>query len=165
MLFSRLGVLLIGLAAFATGVSADKETKVAEHPLHDVKTVQVQDTVVSNPGKVKADYAAQMLHDNLKAALQSAGFEIGESSVKVHLILDEFTSGSTAERFVVGFGAGRSTVDARLVIADGEKEATTVRIRVRGNLALSPYEGGNKQRGEAVNSFQQRVLEEIYKLK
>jgi hypothetical protein len=66
---------------------------------------------------------------------------------------------------LVGFGAGRSTVDARLVVVDGEKEAASVRIRVRGNLIFPPYEGGNTLRRQAVNSFQQRVLEEIYKLK
>lgn len=156
-------VLLISVAVILRAQS--KDAKVTSHPLHDVKIVQLESTVVSNPSKVKEDYAPDMLRDNLRAALQSAGFEIGDSSVKIHLILDEFTSGSAAERFLVGFGAGRSTVDARLVVADGDKEATTARIKVRGNFALSPYEGGNKQRGEAVNSFQQRVLEEIYKLK
>ena len=139
--------------------------KVTSHPLHDVKTVQVEPTVVSNPSGVKEDYAADMLRDNLRAALKSAGFEIGDSPVKAHLVLDEFTSGSTAKRVMVGFGAGRSTVDTRLVVVDGEKEAASVRIRVRGNLIFSPYEGGNTQRRQAVNSFQQRVLEEIYKLK
>src|SRR5215510_2605514 len=102
---------------------------------------------------------------NLRAALKSAGFEIGDSPVKAHLVLDEFTSGSTAKRVMVGFGAGRSSVDTRLVVVDGEKEAASVRIRVRGNLIFSPYEGGNTQRRQAVNSFQQRMLEEIYKLK
>ena len=120
---------------------------------------------MSNPSGVKEDYAADMPRDNLRAALKSAGFEIGDSPVKAHLVLDEFTSGSTAKRVMVGFGAGRSTVDTRLVVVDGEKEAASVRIRVRGNLIFSPYEGGNTQRRQAVNSFQQRVLEEIYKLK
>jgi hypothetical protein len=161
----RTSALVFILLSASICFAQTKPSKVAAHPLHDVKVIQIESTVVSNPAKVKEDYAADMLRDNLKAALQSAGFEIGDSPVKVHLILDEFTSGSTAERFLVGFGAGRSTVDCRLVVADGEKEATTVRIRVRGGLAFSPYEGGNTQRRAAVNSFQQRVIEEIYKLK
>ncbi len=164
MTLSRLGFFLIALA-IALPAPAEKQAKVASHPLHEVKVVQLESTVVSNPAKVKGDYAADMLRDDLKRALQSAGFEIGDSPVKAHLVLDEFTSGSTAERFIVGFGAGRSTVDTRLVVTDGEKEAATVHIKVRGNLALSPYEGGNTQRREAVNSFEQRLLEELYKLK
>src|SRR5262245_57369056 len=127
--------------------------------------IRVEPTVVSNPSGVKEDYSADMLRDYLRAALKSAGFEIGDSPVKAHLVLDEFTSGSTAKRVMVGFGAGRSTVDTRLVVVDGEKEAASVRIRVRGNLIFSPYEGGNTQRRKSVNSLQQRVLEEIYKLK
>jgi hypothetical protein len=161
----RTSALLFVLVSASMCVAQTKPPKLAARPFRDVKVVQVEPTVVSNPARVKQDYAADMLRDNLKAALQSAGFEIGDSPVKVHLILDEFTSGSTAERFLVGFGAGRSTVNSRLVVADGEKEATTVRIRVRGSLAFSPYEGGNTQRREAVNSFQQRIVEEIYKLK
>jgi hypothetical protein len=164
MTLSRLGILVIALA-FVLPAPAEREAKAASHPLREVKVVQLESTVVSNPAKVKEDYAADMLRDNLKRALQSAGFEIGDSPVKVHLVLDEFTSGSTAERFLVGFGAGRSAVDTRLVVSDGEKEAATVHIKVRGNLALSPYEGGNTQRREAVNSFEQRLLEELYKLK
>ena len=76
------------------------------------------------------------------------------------------SSGSTAKRFMVGFGAGRSTVDCRLVGqgADG-KELSNVRLRVRGNLAFSPYQGNNTQRRQAVNSFDQRLLEEIEKMK
>jgi hypothetical protein len=52
---------------------------------------------VSNPSEVKEDYAADMLRDNLRAALKSAGFEIGDSPVKAHLVLDEFTSGRWRE--------------------------------------------------------------------
>jgi len=72
-----------------SGTTTDKVTS---HPLHDVKTVQVKPTVVSNPSGVKEDYAADMLRDNLHAALNSAGFEIGDSPMKAHLVMDELTS-------------------------------------------------------------------------
>jgi hypothetical protein len=45
------------------------------------------------------------------------------------------------------------------------KELFNKRIRVRGNLAFSPYQGGNTQRRQAVNSFEQRLIEEIEGLK
>src|SRR5215510_14065741 len=105
--------------------------KVTSHPPHDVKTVQVEPTVLSNPSKVKKDYATDMRRDNLRAALKSAGFEIGDSPVEAHLVLDEFTSSSTAKRVMVGFGAEHSTVDTRLVVVDDEKEAASVQIRVQ----------------------------------
>ena len=67
---------------------------------------------------------------------------------------------------MVGLGAGRSTIDCRLVLQDAEgKEIASTRIRVRGNLMFSPYQGNNTQRRQAVNSFDQRLLEEIEKMK
>jgi hypothetical protein len=36
---------------------------------------------------------------------------------------------------------------------------------VRGNLIFSPYQGNNTQRRQAVSSFEQRLLEEIEKMK
>jgi hypothetical protein len=52
------------------------------------------------------------------------------------------------------------------VLQDAEgKELFNKRIRVRGNLIFSPYQGGNTQRRQAVNSFEQRLIEEIEGLK
>lgn len=134
--------------------------------LGNVKTIQVDPTVISNPDKVKDASASNLVQDSLRAALRNANFEIGDSPVRAHIVLDEFTSGSFAKRFVVGFGAGRSTVDGRMVFLDDTgKEIANVRIRVRGNLVWSPYQGGNTQRQQATNSFDQRLLEEIEKLK
>jgi len=86
--------------------------------------------------------------------------------LRAHIVLDEFTSGSAAKRLMVGFGAGRSTVDCRLVVQNAAgKELSNVRIRVRGNLIFSAYQGNNTQRRQAVNGFDQRLLEEIEKMK
>lgn len=135
-------------------------------PLAGVKTVQVDDAVISDPQKVKEEHASNQVTDSLRNALKAANFEVGDAPVRAHIVLDEFSSGSTAKRFLVGFGAGRSTVDCRLVIQDADgKELSSTKIRVRGNLIFSPYQGNNTQRRQAVSSFEQRLLEEIEKLK
>ena len=139
----------------------------AERPLTGVKAVQVDATVVPNPEKVKEEHAANQVADSLRNALRDANFEIAETApIHLHIVLDEFTSGSMAKRFMVGFGAGRSTVECQLVLQDAQgKELASRKIRVRGNLAFSPYQGNNTQRRQAVTSFEQRLLEEIEKLK
>ena len=135
--------------------------------LRGVKAVQVDPTVVANPEKVKADFAPVLLQDALRNALRRANLDTPESAqIRAHLVLDEFTSGSTAKRVLVGLGAGRSTVDGRLVFqGDDGKELANVRIRVRGNLAWSSYQGAERQRSQAVNSFDERLMEEIARLK
>ena len=135
--------------------------------LRDVTSVQVNPTIVANADKVKADFAPVLLQDALRVALRNASIETADKApIRAHLVLDEFTSGSTTKRFVTGFGAGRSTVDARLVFQDEEgKELASTRIRVRGNLAWSAYQGADRQRSQAVNSFDERLREEIARLK
>ena len=136
-------------------------------PLHEVKTVQIDPTVVPKPEKAKDSSAPNLVQDSLRNAFRSANFEVAETApIRAHIVLDEFTSGSAAKRFMVGFGAGRSTIDCHLVLQNAEgKELANVPIRVRGNLVWSPYQGNNTQRRQAVNSFDQRVLEEIEKMK
>ena len=162
MRFRMIVALVIVSLLLVAGAMGAEKTK----PLAGVKTIQVDETVVPNPSKVKEDHAPSQVRDSLKRALRDADFEVGESPIRAHIVLDEFTSGSMAKRFVVGFGAGRSTVDCRLVLQDADgKELFNKRIRVRGNLIWSPYQGGNTQRRQAVNSFEQRLLEEIEGLK
>jgi hypothetical protein len=135
--------------------------------LRDVKTVAVTSTVVADAEKVKEDFAPTLMQDTLRNCLRDSNFEIADNArVRAHLVLNEFTSGSTAKRFMVGFGAGRSTVDGRLVFEDAAgMELANIPIRVRGNLAWSSYQGGNTQRRQATNAFEQRLLEEIARLK
>lgn len=136
-------------------------------PLRDVKAIQLDRTVVTHPDKVKDESAPNLTQDSLRNALRSANIDVVEGApIRAHIVLDEFTSGSMAKRFMVGFGAGRSTIDCHLVISDADgKELKNVPIRVRGNLVWSPYQGDNTQRRQAVNSFDQRILEEIEKMK
>jgi hypothetical protein len=142
---------------------------IAQHAvLRGIKQVTVEETVVGNQENVKEDFAPTLIADSLRRALRNAEFAVVDDGapVRAHIVLDEFSSGSAAKRFVVGMGAGRSTVDGRLVLqgVDG-KELANVRIRVRGNLAWSSYQGGNTQRNQASNAFDQRLTEEIARLK
>jgi hypothetical protein len=135
-------------------------------PLHDVKQIQVDPTIVSDPDKVKEASAPNLVQDGLKNALRTANIEIGDSPIHAHIVLDEFTSGSTAKRVLIGMGAGRSSVTCHLIVQNAEgKELANSKIHVRGNLAWSPYQGNNMQRRQAESSFEQKVLEEIEKLK
>lgn len=135
--------------------------------LRGVKAVKVQPTVISNPDKVNEDFAANLVEQALRNALQDSNFEVAEEAqIRAHIVLDEFSSGSTARRLLVGFGSGRSTVDGRLVFQDSDgRELGNVRIRVRGNLLFGAYQGGTTQRRQAVGSFDHKLREEIARLK
>lgn len=159
-------VLSLALLTFTASAQTEKGSN-PPPPLRDVKTVQVDPTIVANPDKMKEGSAPNLIRDSLISAFRSANIEVAESApVRAHIVLNEFTSGSTAERFLVGFGAGRSTIDCLLTLTDADgKELKSVKLRVRGNLAFSPYQGNNTQRRQAVNSIDQRFLEEIEKMK
>ena len=135
--------------------------------LRDVRAVQVYPTVVTNPDKIKDSSAANLMQDSLRNALRNANFETPEAAaVRAHIVLDEFSSGSTTKRLLVGMGSGRSTVDGRVVFQDADgQELANVRIRVRGNLMWSGYQGSNTQRAQATNSFDTKLMEEIARLK
>jgi uncharacterized protein DUF4410 len=157
--------MVVGLLAVSMGFPMDSAAQRAR-VLRDVTTIQVMPTVVSNPEKVKEDFAPTLVEDSLRNALKSANFQVADAPVRAHIVLDEFSSGNTAKRVLVGFGAGRSTVDGRLIFQDVEgKELASVNIRVRGNLMWSGYQGGNTQRRQATNAFDQRLMEEIARLK
>jgi hypothetical protein len=160
----KLATAILALSILLFCFSALAQT---QPPLRGVKAVQVDPTVVSVPEKVKEEAAPNLVQDSLKNAFRDANIDLADSApIRAHIILDEFTSGSMAKRFLVGMGAGRSTVTCRLVVQDAAgKELTSKRIHVRGNLAFSPYQGNNTQRRQAVTSFEQRLLEEIEKMK
>lgn len=136
-------------------------------PLQGVKAIQVDSTVVSDPEKVKEPSASILVQDSLKNALRAANIDIADSApLRAHIVLDEFTSGSTAKRMLVGFGSGRSAVSCRLVLQDASgKEVSSTQIHVRGKLAFSPYESNSTQKKQAVTSYEKKLLEEIERLK
>lgn len=164
---TAIAVLALLLTLMVGAFQAQEEKSSTLPPLRDVKAVQLEPTIVTHPDKVKDESAPNLIQDSLRNALRSANFDVVESApIRAHIVLNEFTSGSAAKRFMVGFGAGRSTIDCALVVSDATgKELKNVPIRVRGNLAWSPYQGNNLQRHQAVNSFDQRILEEIEKMK
>jgi Domain of unknown function (DUF4410) len=155
-------VIALVLASGSTHTAAQGQV------LKGVTQVIVEDTVIGNKDKVKEEFAPNLVADSLRNAFRNANIEVVQTGapLKAHIVLDEFSSGSAAKRIMVGFGSGRSTVDGRLVIQgqDG-KEVANVKIRVRGNLAWSSYQGGNTQRRQATNAFDQRLQEEIARLK
>ena len=107
------------------------------------------------------DFAPTLVADSLRNALRDSNVDVVDEGapIRAHIVLDEFSSGSATKRFLVGMGAGRSAVDGRLVFLDQRtsKELANVKIRVRGNLAFSSYQGGNTQRRQATNAFEQRL--------
>jgi hypothetical protein len=137
------------------------------NPLKNVKVIQVLSTVISNPKKVKDPDAAAIIEKTLRRAILANEFQVADSApVKVRISLGEFTGGSQATRFIIGYGAGRSTVDCRIQILDqDEKEIASVPVHVRGDLAWGAYQGNMTQTKQAVNKFELTLIDEIEKWK
>jgi len=134
--------------------------------LEKVKKIQVDQTVVEQPDKVDNNMAANLIRFDLRAAVKDAHLDEGDSPIKAHFVLEEFSSESRARR-LIGLGTGRSicTVDGRLVIDDENgKELANVKIHVRGSVAFSPGDG-NDSRSKPISDFEQRLHDEIEKLK
>jgi hypothetical protein len=135
--------------------------------LENVRKIQVDPTVIEQPEKVKDATAGNLVRYDLRAAIRDGLFEEGDSPIRAHLVLDEFSSEGKAKR-LVGFATGRciSTVDGRLVIQDASgKELASVKIHVHGSVASSPSDGNNTQGRQPSSDFERRLLEEIERLK
>ncbi|MGO8788733.1 MAG: hypothetical protein ACLQVL_15310 [Terriglobia bacterium] len=135
--------------------------------LENVRKIQVDPTVIEQPEKVKDAVAANLVRYNLRAAVRDALFEEGDSPLRAHFALDEFSPEGTAKR-LIGLGSGRSiyTVDGRLVIQDASgKELASVKIHVHGSVASSPADGNNSQGRQPASDLERRLLEEIERLK
>jgi len=128
----RLLILVLLLASAPIGLAQ----RVAI--LRDVKTIQVEPTVVPNPEKVREDFAPNLVADALRNALRDTNFEVADSPVRAHIVLEEFNSGNLAKRFAIGFGAARYASSAtRLDGTTAERQrATTVSLRVDLGLAV-----------------------------
>jgi hypothetical protein len=166
MLYRAIGLLAVLTACVGAGyVGVAQETP----PLRGMKTVYVEDTVIGKPKQVREDFAANLVKDSLRNALRTSNFEIAEtvekSDVRAHLVLDEFSSGNMAKRAIGGlFGAGRGTVDGRLVIqVAGGRQLANRRVRARG--VYWGVAGSTTQRREATTSFELTLIEEIARLK
>lgn len=92
---ASIGVLVISAVAVCAIPAGVAGQRVAT--LRGVKTIQVNDTVIGNPEKVKEDFAASFVEDSLKKALRDSNLEVVEEApIQAHIVLDEFSSGSTA---------------------------------------------------------------------
>jgi hypothetical protein len=135
--------------------------------LENVRKIQVDPTVIAQPEKVKDAVAANLVRYDLRAAFRDALFEEGDSPIRAHIVLNEFSSEGTAKR-LMDFGTGRNprTVDGSLVIQDASgKELANVKIHVHGSVASSPADGNNTQGRQPTSDFERRLLEEIERLK
>jgi hypothetical protein len=135
--------------------------------LENVRKIQVDPTVIEQPEKVKDAAAANLVRYDLRAAVRDSLLEEGDSSIRAHFVLDEFSSEGKAKR-LIGFGSGHntSTVDGRLVIHDASgEELASVKIHVHGSIASSPGDGNNTQGRQPTSDFERRLLEEIERLK
>ena len=135
--------------------------------LENVRKIQVDPTVIEQPGKVKDAVAASLVRYDLRAAVRDALLEEGDSPIRAHIVLDEFSSEGTAKR-LMDFGTGRSirTVEGTLVVLGaGGKELASVRIHFRGSIAFDPAEGNPGQGRQPASEFEQRLLQEIERLK
>ncbi len=135
--------------------------------LANVKKIQVEPTVIEHPEKVKDAVAAKLVRYDLRAAVKDAILEEGESPIRTHFVLDEFSSQGATKK-LMNFGTGRTirTVDGRLVIQDATgRELASVKVHVRGSVALDPDEASNAQGRRPVSDLEQRLLEEIERLK
>jgi hypothetical protein len=82
------------------------------------------------------------------------------------MVLQEFTSGSTARRVLVGAGPGHCTVACQLGLQDASaEELPSKKIRVRDGLALNSYRGNNALRRRPTSSLDRRFLVQIEKVK
>jgi hypothetical protein len=135
--------------------------------LEKVTKIQVDPTVVEQPEKVKDAVAANLVRYNLRAAVKDAHLEEGDSPIRAHFVLDEFSSESNAKRLMgLNGDRGASTVDGRLVIQDAAgKELASIKIHLHGTVAFSQGDGSNTKGRGATSDFEQRLLKEIEGLK
>jgi hypothetical protein len=137
------------------------------HVLQNVTKIQVDPTVVEQPDNVKESAAANLARYDLRAAVKDAHIEEGQSPIRAHIVLDGFSTETTKQR-LLGLGTGKniSTVDGRLVIQDSDgNELASVMIHVRGSAAFSPSDQDGGKSRQAASDLEERLLEEIEKLK
>jgi hypothetical protein len=121
---------------------------------------------VPNSETVKVPDAPSLVQDSLKNALTAANIGFADSApVRAQIVLDEFTAGSTAQRALLGIGAGRSYVTCHLVLHDvNGKELSSIEVHVVSNVALNPYQGSDTRRRHALSRFEKKLREEIERM-
>ena len=139
-----------------------------EGVLEKVTTIQVDPTVVTNPDKVKDPAAPNLLRFNLRAAVAQAHFQEGNSPVRIHIVLDEFSSSNGKVKRVLNLGSSKTDnfVDGKLVVQDASgKQLATREIHFHGNVGLNPDDNADPQRRQATSEFEQLLIDELVRLK
>jgi len=132
--------------------------------LENVSTIQVDPTVVTNPDAIKDPAAPNLVRFTLRAAVREAHFAEGNSPIRAHIVLNEFSNAGKAKR-ILNFDTGRTdnVVDGKLVFQDASgKELASRVIHFRGNVAFSSADAPRRQ---AVSDFEQVLIDEIRGLK
>jgi hypothetical protein len=162
-----LRVLLFVAAASAVAFCAPDVLKGGV--LERISTLQVDPTVVTNPEKVKDPAAAaNLVRFTLRSAIREAHFAEGNSPVRIHIVLDEFSSSDGKVRRVLNLGSSRSDslVDGKLVIQDASgKQLATREIHFRGNVGLNADENPDPSHRQATSDFEQVLIDELQRLK
>jgi hypothetical protein len=136
-------------------------------PLEHTRKIRVDPTVVVQTGNVDYAMAGKLIRYDLRAAIKDAHLEEADSPIHAFFVLDEFSSESPARK-LIGMGSGKNicTVDGKLVFQDaGGKELASVKIHVRGSVAFSPGEGSDTSGRHTTSDLEQRLSQEIEKLK
>jgi hypothetical protein len=159
-----LGIMLFVAAASTTTYGSPGGV------LEKVTRIRVDPTVVEQPDKVVDAVAPNLARYNLRAAVKDAHLEEGDSPIRAHIVLDQYSTESPARKVIgFGFGSGRSvcTVDGRLVIQDADgKELASVKIHLHGTVAFSAGEGSdNTTAKHPVSDFELLLTKEIEGLK
>ncbi len=135
--------------------------------LQNVKTIQVDPTVVEQPDKIRDTVAPELVRYDLRAALRDALLQEGASSIHAHFVLNEFSRLGASKR-IADFGTGRNnrTVEGKLVFQDASgRELAVVRIHMRGSVAFDPGQESTTQGRRPASDLEKCLLDEIEKLK
>ena len=136
--------------------------------LENVAKIQVDPTVVTNPDKVKDPAAANLLRFNLRAAVGQAHFQEGNSPIRIHIVLDEFSSSNGKVKRVLNLGASKTDnlVDGKLVVLDASgKQLASREIHFHGNVGLNPDDNADPQHRQATSDFELLLIDELQRLK
>lgn len=151
-----LAVLASAATLFSSGGLLERTTR-----------IQVDPTVVEHPEKVNDSVAPSLVRYDLRAAVHDAHIEEGPAPIRVHIVLDEFSSEGTAHK-LIRMGSGRSlcTVEGTLVFEDAAgKQLAAVRIHLHGSVVAEQGSGNDVPGHQAVSDLERLLEKEIETLR
>lgn len=162
----RVAIVTLAMTSVLVVSSAAVVGAQATFPLRGVRAVRVTETDVASPEKVKLEQGPLLVQEALQTALNRSQIESGEAPIRAHIRLEEFGTGNSAKRLLVGFGSGRATIKGRLVIADSRGQSlASVPFEVRGRLLFSAYQGAGAQQGQVLSNLEKKLVQAIATLR